>query len=112
MTTMMEVEMRIAQRHPILQRCFVRFSGPHGSDEWRGIAYNISSTGIGIALPQALPPGTLLEIEPCGLSGQAKVRASLVQIRLVEGLWFCGCELSQRLSATDLQAWRNGPADW
>jgi PilZ domain len=103
------VERRIAQRYPILQRCFVwpgsRGMGPEAPPGWRCIAYNISETGIALALPLPIQPGRVLEIEPWNLpSGQA-LRVQVVRTKTVQFLWFCGCEWVEPPNNEVFRAW-------
>ncbi len=92
------VEMRIAVRYSILQRCLVIPADGSSSEPWRCIAYNISATGIGIALPMQVPERTTLTVRPWNLPGVLALQAVVVHVRPVKDTWFAGCELSQRLS--------------
>src|SRR5947207_3115890 len=80
-------ERRGAERFPILQRCLVRPDGAAGAADWHAIAYNISLTGIGLALPCQLSRDTVLLIQPWGLETGLAVRARVVYSSLVEFLW-------------------------
>jgi hypothetical protein len=95
-----------------LQRCLVKPSQAHGPDDWRCIAYNISATGLGLTLPLPLEPGTILDIEAWGLADAPPLRARIVRTTPVAFVWFCGCELLDRLSDAELHAWQKGPTDW
>ena len=106
------IEMRIATRYSILQRCLVIPAKDSCSEPWRCIAYNISATGIGIALPVRVPERTTLIVRPWNLPGAMPVQAVVVHVRPVKGTWFAGCEFSKRISDYELQTWRNGPVDW
>jgi hypothetical protein len=106
------IEMRAAVRYPILQRCLVIPAEVSFSEPWRCIAYNISATGIGIALPMQVPERTTLTIRPWNLPGALPLHAAAVHVRPVKGSWFAGCELSKRLSDDEVQTWRSGPVDW
>jgi PilZ domain len=106
------IEMRIAVRYPILQRCFVIPAGASFSESLRCIAYNISATGIGVVLPMQVPERTTLTFQPWNLPGALPLQAVVVHVRPVKGSWFAGCELSKRLSDEEVQTWRNGPVDW
>ncbi|HEV8058226.1 MAG TPA: PilZ domain-containing protein [Gemmataceae bacterium] len=106
------VEMRAAVRYLILQRCLVIPAEVSPSETWRCIAYNISATGIGVALPMEVPERTMLTIRPWNLPGALPLQAVVVHVQLVKGSWFAGCELSKRLSDDEVQTWRSGPVDW
>ena len=107
------VERRGMPRFPILQRCFVwpgtRSSDPAAPPGWRCIAYNISATGVAVALPLPIQPGRVLEIEPWQLPGVGLLRATVVRISPVQYVWFCGCEWIEPLNNASLQAWITGP---
>ncbi len=105
-----QVDHRTGPRHRLLQRCFVRCWGR--AETWRCIAYNISVTGIGITLPVPMPEGTVLEIEAWELPRARKLRVRVVQSKQVDFLWFCGCELTSRLSEAEVRTWQMGPRDW
>ncbi|HKB42152.1 MAG TPA: PilZ domain-containing protein, partial [Gemmataceae bacterium] len=72
------VERRVLPRHPILQRCLVWPPGTLGTEGWRCIVHNISTTGIGISLPCPLQPGTVLRVEAWGLPGAPPLLARVV----------------------------------
>ena len=101
-------ERRRAPRRLILQRCYVRLAGVAGPGGWRGIAYNVSASGIGVALPQPLWPGVSVVVEPCGLAGGRLLRARVAHVRPLEWAWLCGCALAEPLSDRDLRAWLTG----
>jgi PilZ domain len=101
-------ERRRAPRHLIIQRCYVRLAGVAGPGGWRGIAYNISTTGIGVALPEPLWPGVSVVVEPCGLAGGRPLRARVAHVRPLDWAWLCGCALAEPLSDRDLRAWLAG----
>src|SRR5436190_1905203 len=102
-------ERRKFLRHPIVQRCLVRLSEAHavapGLEDWHGIAFNVSTGGIGVALPVPLRVGALLRIEPWGLPFAPVVTARIVRCEPVEFLWFYGCELSAEMSEEQLRGW-------
>jgi hypothetical protein len=104
--------MRTAVRHLILQRCFALPTPARGPQPWQCIAYNISTIGIGIALPIQLPQGTVLTIEAWNLRGAVPLQARIIHTKPVEFLWFTGCELLKPLSERELQLWCSGPIDW
>src|ERR1700722_18191301 len=102
------LERRDAPRDRIIQRCLVWPKVGSGSVSWKGIAYDLSAAGIGVALPYPLAVGTVLVIEPVGLAGTTKLEAEVVRLTPVSYLWFCGCALSRRLSDAELQIWLAG----
>ncbi len=107
-----QIEMRTATRHPILQRCFVRPANASERQAWQCVAYNISSTGIGVTLPTELAEGTVLAIEAWNLPGACPLQVRILQAQPIETVWLTGCEFMQRLSDADLHIWRSGPMDW
>jgi hypothetical protein len=111
-TAVGHIEMRTAPRRPILQRCFVYPTKASAAQAWKCIAYNVSATGIGIALPIELPAGTLLTIQAWNVCGASPIQVRIVHSKPVEHVWFTGCELLNRLSGAELHAWRSGPIDW
>jgi hypothetical protein len=111
-TGISRVELRIAPRYPILQRCFAQPVAPPEPQAWRCIAFNVSATGIGIALPVELPEGTLLTVQAYNLPGTSTLQARVIHSRPVESLWFTGCEWLAFLSEDELENWCSGPMDW
>ena len=107
-----KAERRRAERRRIVQRCFVRLRGVAGSSGWRGVAYNISPGGIGIALPLPLWRGVSLTIEPHELPGARILQARVAHVQPLEWAWMCGCELEERLSERELHAWLEGGRAW
>jgi PilZ domain len=104
------MERRAAQRHPILQRCFVRPVAGSGGDSWKGIAYDVSTIGIGVAVPYPLTVGTVLVIEPWELPSAGTVEARIVRVAPLAHLWLCGCELTAPLTDARLRDWMAGSA--
>jgi len=99
-------ERRGAPRHLIKQRCIISVAGIDGPvSGWNCIAYNISATGIGVLLPLAVAPGTLLQIEPWGLTDAPTLLARVVYSKPLEFVAMCGCELTTPLRKQDLEAW-------
>jgi hypothetical protein len=111
-TELPSIEYRGAARHLILQRCFVWVPGGQGGEGLRCIAYNLSTSGIALAVPLPLQKGTILEVKPWELPDAPPVRARVVHAKVLEFLWCCGCELLTPLSETGLQAWLKGPRNW
>jgi hypothetical protein len=111
-TGVSRIEMRTTVRYPILQRCFVYPANVAAYQAWQCIAYNISATGIGVTLPIRLQDRTLLAIQAWSLAGACTLQVSIVHTKLIEHLWFTGCEFLERLPDRTLQIWRSGPLDW
>jgi hypothetical protein len=100
------VERRKAVRFACLTECFVRLEGAARDGSWPGMAYNISATGIAVALPFPALLGTVLEIERRSLRGGGRsLRARVVRCRLERCVWFHGCAFEERLSDLELQTW-------
>ena len=99
------VESRSATRYRVLQRCHVRPPGVSAGDGWRCIIFSLSATGVGITLPLPVEQGAEVDIEPWNLPGVEPLRARVVHTTRLEFVWLAGCELSRRLSETDLAAW-------
>ena len=106
------IEYRTGSRHLILQRCFVWLPGTSGSEGLRCIAYNLSTSGIALAVPLPLIRGTILNIRPWELPDAPPLEARVVHAKAVAFLWCCGCELTTPLAEKDLQAWLMGPHNW
>jgi hypothetical protein len=106
------IEMRTSARFRILQRCVVFPATSPTPPVWRCIAFNISATGIGLAVPALLPRGTALDVQAWDLAGARPLRVKVIHARQVEFAWFTGCELHERLSDAELLIWRGGPLDW
>ena len=90
----------------------VRVQGAPGSDSWRCIAFNISTTGVGLTLPCPVRPGTVVDVHAWELPDACRLTARVVHVKQVEFLWFGGCELVRPLTEGELQAWMAGPIDW
>jgi hypothetical protein len=97
---------RRAPRHRCLSECLVRLEGAGEPLDWPGMVYNISATGIGLALPFPALPGLVLVIEPRRRrSAGLRVRARVVRAGLQQYVWFHGCEFVTRLSPEELACW-------
>jgi hypothetical protein len=111
-------ELRHGPRFRILQRCLVLpanlppTDGAPAPEGWHCIAYNISALGIGITVPLKLREGTELSIRPWVLRGAEVLTARIVHTKPVGFLWFAGCELSKRLSESELEIWINASTSW
>ena len=57
-------ERRQSPRYRCLSECLVRLEGAGEPLDWPGMVFNISATGIGLALPFPARPGLVLTIEP------------------------------------------------
>jgi hypothetical protein len=86
--------------------------GAPAPEGWHCIAYNISATGMGITVPLNLREGTELSIRAWGLRGSEGLTARIVHTKPVGFLWFAGCELSKRLSESELEIWINASTSW
>ena len=106
------IDYRAASRYLILQRCFVWLPGTQAGEGQRCIAYNISTSGVALAVPLPFASGTILEIKPWELPDAPALRARVVHAKALAFLWCCGCELIPPLSEQDLQAWLKGPRNW
>jgi hypothetical protein len=99
-------ERRQARRYRCLSECLVRLEGAAEPLDWPGMVYNISATGIGLALPFPALPGLLLVIEPRRRrSAGLRLRAQVVRCGLQEYVWFHGCEFVTPLGAEELGRW-------
>jgi len=86
--------------------CVVRLEGTMEPADWPGMAYNISATGIAVALPFPALRGLELVIEPRrGRSARLRMRARVVRCGLREYVWFHGCDFAARLSDEELLRW-------
>ena len=96
------VERRSAERYRCCAECTVRPENASGVGHWKGIVYNISTCGIGIALPCPVSEGTILIIEPWRWGQGRCLHARVVRSAPVSFLFFHGCELVDRLSDREL----------
>jgi hypothetical protein len=103
--TVPAIDRRAAERFPCARECMVRPQDATDARDWHAIAYDISACGIGIGLPYAVEPGTILVIRPWCRSDVAAVRARVVRRNMVKFLWFHGCELLETLRAEEVQRW-------
>ncbi len=109
---LLSIEYRTTPRHRILQRCFASLPESQQGEELRCIAFNISATGIALALPFAPKQGTILVLKPWELPAAPPLLVRVMYAIPVTSLWHCGCESIAPLSEKDLQAWLMGPRDW
>jgi hypothetical protein len=96
------VERRLAQRYQCCAECNARPEQATGVGNWQGIVYNISTNGIGIALPCPVAEGTVLLIEPWRWGADHVLRARVVRWVPVSFLFFHGCEFLEPLSEAEL----------
>jgi hypothetical protein len=99
------VERRAAVRHRCLRECLAWPEGTHGIGAWSGMVYNLSRTGIGLALPYPVGAGVTLVIERWGRSGVPTLRARVVRSAPDAFVWFHGCELVRPLNEEELRRW-------
>lgn len=105
-----DLDRRTAERFRILQRCLVRPAASPGSASWKGIAYDLSYRGIGLALPYPITIGTELVVDPVGLPHARPMHVRVVRFHPVSYLWFCGCELDRSLLTEEIKTWLRAPA--
>jgi hypothetical protein len=99
-------ERRAAPRFRCLSECLVRLEGAPEPLDWPGMVYNISATGVGMALPFPAMVGSMLTLEPRRRRGSGmRLRARVVRCGLQEYVWFHGCEFTERLSEAELRRW-------
>jgi hypothetical protein len=98
------IERRSAPRYRCCAECTVRPENATGIGLWHGIVYNISTTGIGMALPCPVNPGTVLVIEPWRWGQDRRLRARVVRSVPVSFLFFHGCEFLEPLTEAELGA--------
>ena len=98
------VERRSTERYPCQKHCFVRPEGAGGPADWPGLAYNVSTGGIGVALPLPVQPGTVLLLQPLGREGKP-FRVRVVRSVLVSFVYFHGCVFQMPLTGEELEAW-------
>jgi hypothetical protein len=99
-------ERRAAPRYRCLSECLVRLEGAPEPLDWPGMLYNISATGVGLALPFPAPVGAVLTVEPrrrrpAGM----RLRARIVRGGLEKFVWFHGCAFVAPLSEGELRRW-------
>jgi hypothetical protein len=99
-------ERRGAVRIPCFQECLVWPEGASPVGAWSGMVYNISTSGVGLALAYPVQEGTILVIEPWGRKAVRSVRARVVRSSREAFVWFYGCELTSPLSGEEVETWR------
>lgn len=98
------IEQRGARRHIIKQRCLVSLPSGKGPEGWPAIAYNISTSGIGILLGVPLQPGIEVIVEPWNLPGARTLRVCVMHCKPLEFAWMAGCEFADPLGDAELKA--------
>jgi hypothetical protein len=88
-----------------MRECLVWPDGGSQVGAWTGMAYNISASGIGVALPYPLSAGTALVLVPWSRQRVREVRARVVRSARESFLWFHGCEFIAPLTDDELQSW-------
>jgi hypothetical protein len=77
---------------------------PRGS-EVAGLTYNLSHTGIGVALLRAVPVGTKVVVEKGGWCNARPLHATVLRHQPLAFAFLHGCRLSTPLSEEELQDW-------
>jgi hypothetical protein len=75
-----------------MAECLLRLEGAAEPLDWPGMIYNVSATGVGLALAFPAGIGTVLVIEPRRRAGGLRLRATVVRCDLQEYVWFHGCQ--------------------
>jgi hypothetical protein len=70
-----------------------------------GLTYNLSRSGIGVALLRPVLVGTKVVVEKVGWSDTRPLRATVVRHELLGFAWLHGCRLSTPLSEAELRDW-------
>jgi diguanylate cyclase (GGDEF)-like protein len=82
----------------------VRREGEDGVEDEVATVHDISPGGVGLHLEKALPPETVLVIEP--LSPEARtLLVRVVWSKCRDGKWEHGCIISNRLTEEEMDAW-------
>lgn len=102
---------RRALRHTILQRCFA-WQANQAEERWRAIAFDISSEGIGLAVPHLLPRDSALIVEAWELPGARPLHVIVAHAQAVEGVWFLGCRFVRPLEQEELHVWLGLSSGW
>jgi hypothetical protein len=98
-------ERREAIRYLWRRPCIVRPEGAPGIGSWSGMVYDLSSTGVGVALTYPVPVGKILVIEPLGNFPLRTMQAGVVRCVQKEFVWFHGCQFAQPLTEEELMSW-------
>jgi hypothetical protein len=97
------IERRSAPRYRCCAECTVRPETATGVGHWKGIAYNISTTGVGLALPCPVQTDSIILIEPWRWGKGRVLRARVVRNVPVAFLYFHGCEFINPLTENELR---------
>jgi hypothetical protein len=92
-------------RYACLTECLVRIDGAALGGDWPGMAFNISRSGIALALPFPVPVGAVLTIDRRSSRGAPPRRAQVVRSRLERCVWFHGCSFAEPLTEHELHTW-------
>jgi hypothetical protein len=82
----------------------VRPAGAVGVGNWSGVVYNISTTGVGLALVHPVRLGTELFIEPL-IPRSRPVSARVVRCVLETFVTLHGCQFVTPISEKELRRW-------
>jgi hypothetical protein len=106
-TTAVREDRRRAERYPCGLQPFWRVEGQQQADSPPARVENISTTGIGLRVSEAIKPGTVLVIK---LQSADRRLSRPLPARVMhatpqeEGGWLVGCQFVRRLSEEDMQA--------
>jgi hypothetical protein len=107
--TVNQTNQRKSARHPGNETLLCGVRGEQGRQRWAARVHDVSATGIGLLLPNAVARGTLLNLRFWGRTG-ATVRRRYACVMHVtpqgQGCFIVGCALDSKLSARELQALR------
>jgi hypothetical protein len=70
-----------------------------------GLTYNLSRSGVGVALLRPVLVGTKLVVEKVGWNDTRPLRATVVRHEQLGFAWLHGCRLSTPLSEAELSVW-------
>jgi hypothetical protein len=102
-------ERRAAVRRPTTLWVSCRDAGAEGAGRWRARLQDVSPLGVGLLLPRALKPSTLLRVElensARGLSRQVLARVVHV-LQNAGGNWLVGCAFAKELDDVSLRLLR------
>src|SRR5205085_747166 len=66
---------------------------------------NITADGVGLHMDEPLAEGTVVIVEPFHVSEARTLLARVARLTPESGGWLHGCELTTRLSETELHTW-------
>jgi hypothetical protein len=70
-----------------------------------GLTYNLSRSGLGLALLNQLPTGARVLVEKCGRDDARPLYATVLRSFRMAFSWFHGCRLGKPLSEEELHIW-------